>query len=394
MENTITENNLVRVAYLDAERVTNMINHKFINDILNAINKKYIVTFYKLSNTKCEVEEIEIELSYKNNSIMSIFIIIDIDRSTPFDYLVSYYRREGNLIRMLDSFGVVKTRNLVYLYSDNDFNSLLTLLKEDPDNNVFAKIPALPDSSLEYDVKTDLDKIKTNNSKVYEVINVESVSWFRISYLYLPELKEKFPKIVKTFNNIIIAAHDNYDVNIFLLHNTNNIEEAVEIELLYNGKSIISIIICETPKDSKLECDYLISYYRREYNNHLRKIASFGIMFSYLPTDECLHYIRYSITHYNRLLDLLGIDPDNYPFMNNEILMSLSDNVNDVITDIKNNKEKYKMENNFNLNMDKVKEYFSQASEAINNIIKLMPEEYDINFSLLYDGVCFLNYSV
>lgn len=70
MENTITENNLVRVAYLDAERVTNMINHKFINDILNAINKKYTVAFYKLSNTKYKVEEIEIELSYKDNSIM------------------------------------------------------------------------------------------------------------------------------------------------------------------------------------------------------------------------------------------------------------------------------------------------------------------------------------
>ena len=57
---------------------------------------------------------------------------------------------------MLDAVAFAKRHNnIVYLYSDNDFNSLLTLLKEDPDNNVFAKIPALPDSSLEYDVKTD-----------------------------------------------------------------------------------------------------------------------------------------------------------------------------------------------------------------------------------------------
>lgn len=36
-----------------------------------------------------------------------------------------------------------------------NFINIPSLLKEDPDNNVFAKIPALPDSSLEYDVKTD-----------------------------------------------------------------------------------------------------------------------------------------------------------------------------------------------------------------------------------------------
>ena len=37
MEYNIKENNLVRIAYLDAEHVTSMVDHKFIIDILNAI---------------------------------------------------------------------------------------------------------------------------------------------------------------------------------------------------------------------------------------------------------------------------------------------------------------------------------------------------------------------
>ena len=153
----VKENNLERVAYLDAEHVANIVDHKCIVDILNSINKKYTVTFYKLNSVKCKVEEIEIELSYKDNSIMSIFIITDINKDTGNDYLLSYYRREKGYLRMLDAFGLLKIQNQDY--SDYDLIKLLKLLEEDPDNNAFMKAQALPE--FEYDIKNMIN-IKEN----------------------------------------------------------------------------------------------------------------------------------------------------------------------------------------------------------------------------------------